>query len=235
MDFDEAILQDEKAKDDYDEMVGETEETGRDDQDEDDTEEEEVVLGKGFNYKSESEEEDFDEAVLEDENAKDDYDEIIGDETEGEVVKEDGDNGNGESNGEKEKSEDGEARPDSFSKVDISRPKDELAKDFPKFPSSVECVIDLVAGQTLYLPASWFHCVSSFAGDAAAGSESGDASSSGKNTTKCPHPTHTAINYWYHPPTNWIALNILTRATFGSKSKAFKNKQKSSILKTGRK
>ena len=146
------------------------------DEDEEDEEEEELVLGKGFDYESSDSEDEgvFDKAVLEedDENVKDDYDEVVGDDED------------------EEKDTKNNARPDSFSQVDLLLPKEDLSKKFPDFPHSVECVVDLKADQSLYLPASWFHCVTSFA-----------------ETSSKKQPTHTAINYWYHTPDKLDSYN----------------------------
>ncbi|PRW60895.1 ion channel [Chlorella sorokiniana] len=73
--------------------------------------------------------------------------------------------------------------PDSFCKVDLNLPDAQLKKKFPQFPgkaAALECIVE--AGQMLYLPAGWFHEVTSYA------------------TDDC--PTHLALNYWYHPPDN---------------------------------
>ena len=43
-------------------------------------------------------------------------------------------------------------------------------------------VAEVEAGQMLYIPAGWFHEVTSYAASAS--------------------PTHLALNYWYHPPDN---------------------------------
>jgi len=72
--------------------------------------------------------------------------------------------------------------PPSFSRVNMSLPPASLRKQFPKFPgvdAALECVVE--AGQMLYLPAGWFHEVTSFG---SAGPNSG----------------HLAFNYWFHPP-----------------------------------
>lgn len=61
-----------------------------------------------------------------------------------------------------------------------------VARDFPLFPRAALAVVDLLPGDMLYLPASWFHEVVSF-------SESPDGSSSAP-------VMHAAVNYWYHPP-----------------------------------
>ncbi len=74
--------------------------------------------------------------------------------------------------------------PPSFSMVDISLPIASIQERFPNFPheSFVECIVS--AGETLYLPAGWFHEVTSM------------------NDTQGKEPGHLAINYWLHPPDN---------------------------------
>ena len=42
--------------------------------------------------------------------------------------------------------------------------------------------VELEAGQMLYLPAGWFHEVTSF--------------------SEAPSQTHLALNYWFQPPDN---------------------------------
>ena len=59
---------------------------------------------------------------------------------------------------------------------------DQFATDHPLSATIEACRVSLYSGQCLYLPASWFHCVSSFAD-----SEKGEE-------------VHLALNYWYHPP-----------------------------------
>ncbi|CAM9310796.1 unnamed protein product [Ectocarpus sp. 6 AP-2014] len=68
--------------------------------------------------------------------------------------------------------------PVNFSRVDPSLPRAELAERFPLFLEAECCTVEVEAGQMLYLPAGWFHEVSSVA------SENG----------------HMAFNYWFHPP-----------------------------------
>ena len=123
-----------------------------------DDSEEEVVLGKGFDYHSDSDEE-GDEAFGGQE--VDDYDDLVADEDEasaGEDVSESATNGH----------------PDHFSSVD---PRDDKLSE--QFKSCRECIVDLEAGQCLYIPAGWFHFVTS--------------------SCESQNP-HLALNYWYHPP-----------------------------------
>ncbi|CAM9284058.1 unnamed protein product [Pylaiella littoralis] len=68
--------------------------------------------------------------------------------------------------------------PSNFSRVDPSLPRAELAERFPLFLGAESCTVEVEAGQMLYLPAGWFHEVTSVA------SENG----------------HMAFNYWFHPP-----------------------------------
>ena len=146
----------EKAKGDDDDT--------NDDDDYDD-EEEEVVFGKGYDYKSSDDENDFDE------NADDDYD----------MIMENSKSANDQTGGGNEHNDDSseDARPEHFCKFDPAISSLGKLSIVSECPSSE---IELHAGQSLYLPAGWFHCVTS------SGSEPrGDG-------------IHMAINYWYHPP-----------------------------------
>jgi hypothetical protein len=69
--------------------------------------------------------------------------------------------------------------PNNFSSVDLSRPQAELANEFPLLAAATCFEVTVNAGQTLYLPAGWFHEVTSF------GSKDG----------------HMALNYW------WVAFS----------------------------
>uniref|UniRef100_A0A383WCI6 JmjC domain-containing protein n=1 Tax=Tetradesmus obliquus TaxID=3088 RepID=A0A383WCI6_TETOB len=77
-----------------------------------------------------------------------------------------------------------EPPPPSFSQVDLSLPEAVLRRQFPRFPGVAAAQeVLLQAGQMLYLPAGWFHEVTSYGGGGLDGG-------------------HLAINYWYHPPDN---------------------------------
>jgi hypothetical protein len=135
-----------------------------DDDDLDDDSEEEVVLGKGFDYQSGSDEE-GDEGF--DEQEVDDYDDLVAGEEEASTGGDDPQTATNHS----------PSHPDHFSSVDPTNSK--LSEQYPDFKSCRECIVDLEAGQCLYIPAGWFHCVTS--------------SRESKNP-------HLALNYWYHPP-----------------------------------
>lgn len=47
--------------------------------------------------------------------------------------------------------------PSNFSRVDPSLPRSELEEEFPMFLDAKECLVEVKAGQMLYLPAGWFH------------------------------------------------------------------------------
>lgn len=65
--------------------------------------------------------------------------------------------------------------------VDMALPEADLRRRFPLFPGAAAAEeVELRAGEMLYLPASWFHEVTSTS--AAAGTP------------------HAAVNYWFHPP-----------------------------------
>jgi hypothetical protein len=63
----------------------------------------------------------------------------------------------------------------------LSLDETKLKKRFPLLAQSRMLELELHAGQMLYLPAGWFHEVSSDGGGAGDG-------------------LHCALNYWYHPP-----------------------------------
>lgn len=67
--------------------------------------------------------------------------------------------------------------------VDLRLDALQLQKQFPSFPGADECTeVTIQAGQMLYLPAGWFHEVTSYSVGA--------------------QDTHVAVNYWFHPPDN---------------------------------
>jgi len=72
--------------------------------------------------------------------------------------------------------DDGEPPPH-FSTVDASR-----LQDFPLFAEATCVHADVAAGELLFLPAGWWHEVTSWS-DGSAGSD-----------------THLAVNWWFHPP-----------------------------------
>ena len=83
--------------------------------------------------------------------------------------------------------------PDSFSQIDLNLPAKKLRSRFPEFHkvgSAFE--VEVKAGQSLYLPAGWFHEVTSYSGGASGGS--------GKEEEQGLPLFHLALNYWTHPP-----------------------------------
>ena len=72
--------------------------------------------------------------------------------------------------------------PNNFSKVnhDILDDDSELCAEYPEMLNASAAFCEVNAGEMLYLPASWFHEVTSFGG---------------KNQNG-----HLAFNYWFHPP-----------------------------------
>lgn len=70
--------------------------------------------------------------------------------------------------------------PDNFSKMDpkILEIQEKLKEEFPLALNAKEAFCEVHENEILYLPASWFHEVTSF------GSKQG----------------HLALNYWFHPP-----------------------------------
>ncbi|KFM28406.1 JmjC domain-containing protein 4 [Auxenochlorella protothecoides] len=77
--------------------------------------------------------------------------------------------------------------PPSFSRIDADLPPAEIKKKFPRFKgfsSAITCTVE--AGQTLYLPAGWWH----------------EVTSQGFGGSKDAPGEHMALNHWFHPPDN---------------------------------
>lgn len=82
-------------------------------------------------------------------------------------------------------------RPANFSRIDLDEATKVLEVKFPAFrqaPAPVTC--ELRAGQVLFLPAGWFHEVTSF-------SELGGSDAASSHLLP---NAHVALNYWFHPP-----------------------------------
>lgn len=79
--------------------------------------------------------------------------------------------------------------PLNFSKVDLRKEYiDESEYSLFKYARKLTC--ELLPGQMLFLPAGWFHCVTSFSDEESVASNILDFGG------------HVAINYWMHPPSN---------------------------------
>lgn len=76
------------------------------------------------------------------------------------------------------------ADPEHFSLADPRKPISELEARFPGFSKAVCTQVELEAGDLLYLPAGWFHEVTSFSSD----------------PPDLEHLGHMALNFWFHPP-----------------------------------
>ena len=141
---------------------------GNNDDDSDDTDNEpEVVLGKGFDYVDSSDDKDWggdgDSCNL---NGMDDFDELVAREeytTDPSELK--------------------DQRPNNFSEIQLSTEAERL-----QHLNSIKVTIK--AGECLYLPAGWFHNVTSYGGNPT------DDSLKGNDAI------HMAINYWFYPPDN---------------------------------
>ena len=123
--------------------------------DHDDTEDG-ALFGKGFAQNSESDTDCDEDNTFPMDGTRDDFDEICG------------------------HADDSERKPNNFSRIDLrGRSLEELRKEYDAFTNVTETVVHLKAGQSLYLPAGWFHEVTS-------------------ESTK--NHYHMALNYWFHPP-----------------------------------
>ncbi len=87
--------------------------------------------------------------------------------------------------GEEESNEQPETTPNNFSNIDLTEEK--WREKWPLAKKAAMAEVNIEAGEMLWLPAGWFHEVTSMA--AAAGAEQ-DAEENG----------HLAFNYWFHPP-----------------------------------
>lgn len=84
--------------------------------------------------------------------------------------------------------------PNHFCFIDPTVDTNKITYTFPDYQAAVSCTVDLEAGDIFYLPAGWFHCVSSFG----ATEEEGPSNTDADNLSHI----HMAVNYWYHPPDN---------------------------------
>lgn len=122
--------------------------------------------------------------------------------------------------------------PLNFCRVNPNEDKSVLTTRFPEYLSAIETFatvetgafhftflrmyssaeLFVLSGQMLYLPAGWFHEVTSF----------GDA---GKRKLSCSHYSlnfdylsenglHIAFNYWFHPPTSGKAQGLSNFSLF---------------------
>lgn len=137
-------------------------------EEEDDDEEDEVVIGKGFDYKSDDAEEDN-----EIDYTRDDFEEL----EDGEEVNDDNDVDESSRDEEDDQKPAADKPPDHFSPVNLD--SSTLYEDYPAMRECEPIFVELKAGDILYLPASWFHCVWSYKDD---------------------DDFHVAVNYWYQVP-----------------------------------
>ena len=110
---------------------------------------------------------------------RDDFDDLDEDDDDADADSDDDDDDAGPGKKGKEKEEE-DGDPPSFSRVDRA----DLSA-FPRFKRAYEtkrAETTVRAGEILYLPAGWFHEVTSFDDEAEAGGG------------------HLALNYWFHPP-----------------------------------
>lgn len=80
--------------------------------------------------------------------------------------------------------------PPSFSRIPVQElRRDNPSELFPKLRHARSVVVEIRAGQMLYLPAGWFHEVLSIGDDDAEDAKADE-----------PDHSHVALNYWFHPP-----------------------------------
>lgn len=90
--------------------------------------------------------------------------------------------------------------PKNFSRIGTCKRPD--LKPYPLFQGAKGAQFEVLAGQMLYLPAGWFHEVTSLSSAPSAQPPSSSAATS--PAPPCPVPPappfHMAFNYWFHPP-----------------------------------
>jgi Cupin-like domain len=162
------------------------EEDGDDDDGDDDKEEEDIVIGKGFDYISDDEEDEVASFCIH-HGTHDDFDEIMG-----VTTKAGGKNKMGDRVSPLDNDVGDVDHPDSFSIINPCEANPEtLFKKYPDYKSCRQVLTELKAGQMLYLPAGFFHEVTSYSNEILAGDLATE-----NPLAKC----HMALNYWYHPP-----------------------------------
>jgi len=136
-----------------------------DDEEDDDEEEEEIVIGKGFDYRSEGDDDD-DDTNNEIDSTRDDFDDLEANDDDLRIREEEREGG--DHLGQGSDKNDGQTKPaavpnqpDHFSPVNLDSPT--LFTDFPVMRDVEPLIVELHKGDILYLPASWFHCVWSYA------------------------------------------------------------------------
>jgi hypothetical protein len=100
-------------------------------------------------------------------------------------------------------SEEPEPTPNNFCAVDLNQP--DWRERWPLAKRAFMAEVNVEAGEMLWLPAGWFHEVTSMttAAAAAAGHSGGDADrGADADESKCvaSEAGHMAFNYWFHPP-----------------------------------
>ena len=81
--------------------------------------------------------------------------------------------------------------PLNFSQIQEGFPMAETVAEFPRYADEVGVDVEVRAGEMLYLPAGWFHNVTSFTDADAPSPPCCPTSKQGG---------HLAFNYWFHPP-----------------------------------
>lgn len=152
------------------------------DENEENTDDAGVVIGKGFDYISSD---DDDSGELD--KFPDDFDEVIDQDD----IETENDDSSSNNEGITSKYKDSSKSIPSFSCIDLTLPESTLKSKYPQLNSTIQQTIEVRGGQMLYLPAGWFHEVTSF---------SSNNSSLPQNPDNRLEDCHCALNYWFHPP-----------------------------------
>ena len=112
----------------------------------------------------------------------------------------DNDYNNNNSNNDKSSDEDKADGPLNFSKINLYLPEKTIQEKFPKFNNVRGTSCEVKSGEMLYLPAGWFHEVTSYSTNVNANLM--DGTSGDNNNDDDNFGGHMAFNYWFHPPDN---------------------------------
>ncbi len=91
--------------------------------------------------------------------------------------------------------EDSNDGPLNFCAINLSLPEKKIIEQFPNFSNVRGTSVEVNSGEMLYLPAGWFHEVTSYSAD-------GDADVKNNSNSNINDGGHMAFNYWFHPPDN---------------------------------
>jgi hypothetical protein len=168
----------------------------------DDTEDEEeapFTIGKGFDYQSSCDDDEEENPGDLDSN-RDDFDDDDATHQGADADEETADDHDSDDEDDPQQRQPSPNLPPNFSSIDPALPLEVNRSKYPHFAQHArECLVNLTPGEILYLPASWFHCVTSSSSSSPCGTTTGTSTKEEEDGG-----LHIAINYWYYPPDNLV-------------------------------